>query len=38
MRELYDSDVWRMKKMFRKVLAAAILAGLVTVLIANTDF
>jgi hypothetical protein len=38
MRELCDADVWRLKKLFRRMAAAAGVAALVTLTIAATDF
>jgi hypothetical protein len=38
MRELYDADVWQLKKMFRRVFVATAVAGLVTAIIVSIDF
>ena len=39
MRELYDADVWRIKKTFQKVVAvAAVAASVGLLLMAVTDF
>jgi len=38
MRELYDADIWRLKKVFRRTMVAASVAALVTLALAATDF
>lgn len=38
MRELYDADIWRLKKVFRSAMVAASVAALVTLALAATDF
>jgi len=38
MRELYDADIWQLKKVFRRTMVAASIAALVTLALSATDF
>jgi len=38
MRELYDADIWQLKKAFRRTMVAASVAALVILALSATDF